>query len=218
MEKMMTRIITRLKACGKIWCLVTLGAGLLCRGSEARVANATPAGAVPTNLVATATAAERAGRLSEATAAYEALLATDDRHASVLAPKLVNLYIRQHRPERALSWAHKVMAGRPDPEAYLAGVLTQLDQWKESELLLRSTLSNTSDPLRRVTLLWQLSEVQEHQGGREAALQSLSAARGEAQGTSLQAAAAARLEAVRSRPAVTNAPLPVILLREEAQP
>lgn len=214
----MIRTGKRLKASGLAWCLMTLGAGMLCQAAEPRAESATAAAAVRSNLVATATAAERAGRLADAAVAYEALLAADDAHAAVLAPRLVRLYTLQNRPGRALAWAQKVMAGRPDPEAYLAGVLAQLGQWKEAELLLRNTVRDTHDPQRRVPLLWQLADVHEHQGGREAALQSLAAARDAALGTSLQAAAAARLEALRTRTAITNAPGPIMLSQEDNKP
>jgi tetratricopeptide (TPR) repeat protein len=110
------------------------------------------------------------------------------------------------------------MTGRPDPEAYLAGVLEQLGQWKEAELLLRNTVRDVTDPQRRVSLHWQLADVYEHQGRREDALQSLSAAREAAQGSSLQSAAAARLETLRIRFAATNAHETVTLLHEEAKP
>lgn len=163
-------------------------------------------------------AAERAGRMAEAAAAYEKLLASDDAHTAVLAPRLVRLYIQQNRPERALAWAHKVMTGRPDPEAYLAGVFAQLGQWKEAELLLCNTVRDVTDPQRRVSLHWQLADVYEHQGRREAALQALSAASEAAQGSSLKSAASARLETRRIRFAATNAQETVTLSHEEAKP
>ena len=210
----MTRTGTRLKTRAFARCLTVLGTGLLCRAAEPCAQGA----AAGSNRVATATAAERAGRLAEAAADYEALLAADNAHAAVLAPRLVGLYTALNRPERALAWAHKVMAGRPDPEAYFAGVLAQLGQLKEAELLLRNTLRDASAPQRRVPLLWQLADVQERQGRREAALQTLLSAHDASQGTALQAAAAARLDACRTRPESKNTHGQVTLSQEDVKP
>lgn len=127
-------------------------------------------------LVKRAADAEKAGRADEAIRAYEELLRQNPSFMQVAAPRLVELYTASQKAPQALAWARKIAPGRPDPQAYLAGVYAALGQFKEAEMLLRQTLAAAENEHQRLPLLWQLADVQEQQGDCSAALATLNAA------------------------------------------
>ncbi len=143
--------------------------------------------------------AEREGRIAEAVAAYEALLEKDTASESVVAPRLVALHVRLGQQAQALSWAARVARRHPYPAAYLAGVHAQLGQFKDAEMALRQALRDSPDAGRRLPLLWQLAEVQEKQGDRVAARNTLHQSRDAAATADQRQASGQRLDALRQR-------------------
>lgn len=134
-------------------------------------------GVSATGLLSRATLAEGAGRAADAIAAYEELLRRDRSCEGVIAPRLVLLYADGGQAVQALSWAVRVARRMPVPNAYLAAVHARLGQWRESELLLRQALREEPEPRGRLSLLWQLADVQERLGDAEGALATLAGAR-----------------------------------------
>ncbi|MDA3924125.1 MAG: hypothetical protein PF904_05445 [Kiritimatiellae bacterium] len=147
---------------------------------------------------------ENAGRTAEAVKTYTKLLTLDTTFEATVAPRLVALYVTLKDPAAALSWAARVARKHPAPQAYLAGVYARLGQWKESELLLRRAAHDEQVTDRRVTLLWQLAEVQENQSDGAAALKTLTDASRTSQTEALRNTSALRLDALRHRLAETR--------------
>lgn len=156
---------------------------------------------------ARATAAERAGDIRAAIAAYESLILEDPRFETVLAPRLVTLHRKANQPAEALVWARRVARSPPEPDAYVASVHAELGQWQEAELLLREALRGERSTQRRLPLLWQLAEVQEHTGGLVQALATLDTALQTSDDPDMAANTARRMDALRRRmPPAQTAP------------
>jgi len=174
-------------------CLATLGTA-----ASGQPAPSSPSETVET-LILRASSAEQACRTNEAIEVYERLLNRDTTYEAIVAPRLVNLYIACGQALPALTWASRVSRRHPEQKAYLAAVYARLGQMKESELVLREALRDTRAPHQRITLLWQLADVQESQGDSGAALATLSAAQNTAPDNRLRETSAQRLDALRRR-------------------
>ena len=209
----MKRFGTRLCLMRVTQCLAALWLGGACRAEEPLCADDAA------DLMRRGAGLERAGKAREAAAAYEQLLQRDTSGEAIVAPRLVDLYIAQDRPDAALAWAKRVASRSPEPQAYLAGVYARLRQWKESELILRRALAAAPSE-RRLPLLWQLAEAQEGQGDVEAALATLAQARDAVQDAALRETASLRLAALqrKTRPSSTNRPPQGAKPTKEAQP
>lgn len=149
--------------------------------------------------------AENSHRLSVAAEAYEKLLQRDTTFEATVAPRLVNLYLAMNQPAPALSWATRVARHHPEPQAYLAGVHSRLNQHKEAELLLRKAVHKTADPIRRVPLLWQLAGTQESQGDNQSAMTTLAEARDATKDAALRQTSTLRIKALKQRIATAQA-------------
>lgn len=143
--------------------------------------------------------AERQGRPGDAIRAYEELLRHDPSFGNVAAHRLVELYTAARQAPQALAWARKVAPGRPDPQAYLAGVYAGLGQLKDAEMLLRQAVAATSGCDKLTPLLWQLADVQERQGETGTALATLAAACSDTRNESLRKTSLARLAQLQAR-------------------
>jgi len=174
-------------------CLTALGTAAF-----GQAATSSP-GETAETLIRRASSAEKACRTNEAIEAYERLLYRDTTYEAIVAPRLVNLYIACGQALPALTWASRVSRRHPEQKAYLAAVYARLGQMKESELVLREALRDTRAPHQRITLLWQLADVQESQGDSGAALATLSAAQNTAPDNRLRETSAQRLDALRRR-------------------
>ena len=152
-----------------------------------------------TELARRAMDAERQGRPGDAIRAYEELLRHDPSFGNVAAHRLVELYTAARQAPQALAWARKVAPGRPDPQAYLAGVYAGLGQWKDAEMLLRQAIAAASGCAKLTPLLWQLADVQERQGETGAALATLAAACSDTSDESLRKTSLARLAQLQER-------------------
>lgn len=152
-----------------------------------------------TELARRAMDAERQGRPGDAIRAYEELLRHDPSFGNVAAHRLVELYTAARQAPQALAWARKVAPGRPDPQAYLAGVYAGLGQWKDAEMLLRQAVAAASGCEKLTPLLWQLADVQERQGETGAALATLAAACSDTRDESLRKTSLARLAQLQER-------------------
>ncbi|GEM_PF-1404174 len=172
---------------------------LVTASAEAQADVGTNAAAVFETVLRRAAEAERAGRAAEAVAAYEALLERDTACEAVVAPRLVSLHIGLGQAAQALSWATRVAGSHPLPAGYLAGVYAQLGQFKDAELVLRDALRSESDVGKRVTLLWQLADAQEHAGDADAAVSVLEQARDVAPDGPVRRMASRRLGALQKR-------------------
>jgi len=210
----MSRIGTLLSWTGLAWCMAALWIGSDCRAAESRSEDTTA------ELMRLGTVSERAGRPAEAATAYEKLLLRDTSYETVLAPRLVGLYIASKQPAPALSWAGRVARHHPAPQAYLAGIHAQMGQWKEAESLLRQALGATAEPRKRLPLLWQLADVQEGQGDYTAAQATLAGVCGIAQDDAFRETATQRLNALQRRfaAAQTNRPQVRAESKTEARP
>lgn len=189
----MRHISTRLKMSCLGWCLLALGGASFSAVPETKVAETSQA------IMRRGTEADRAGRAVEAIAAYEALLRNDTRFEAVVAPRLVKLYSDRGQAADALAWAARVARRQPAPKAYLAGIYERLGQKQEAELLLRQAISEERAPAQRVPLLWQLADVQEGQGDRDAARATLAGICETIQDAALKRTTIQRLEALRER-------------------
>ena len=180
-------------------CLATLGTA-----ASGQTAPSSSSETVET-LIRRASSAEQACRTNEAIEAYERLLNRDTAYEAIVAPRLVNLYIGCGQALPALTWAARVSRRHPEQKAYLAAVYARLGQMKESELVLREALRDTRAPHRRVTLLWQLADVQESQGDSGDALATLTAAQNAAPDNRLRETSAQRRDALRRRDTAAKA-------------
>ena len=174
-------------------CLAALGTA-----ASGQTASSSPSETVET-LIRRASSAEQACRTNEAIEAYERLLYRDTTYEAIVAPRLVNLYIGCGQALPALTWAARVSRRHPEQKAYLAAVYARLGQMKESELVLHEALRDNRAPHQRVTLLWQLADVQESQGNSEAALATLTAAQNASPDNRLRETSVQRLDALRRR-------------------
>ena len=180
-------------------CLAALGTA-----ASGQTASSSPGETVET-LIRRASSAEQACRTNEAIDAYERLLYRDTTYEAIVAPRLVNLYIGCGQALPALTWAARVSRSHPEQKAYLAAVYARLGQLKESELVLREALRDTRAPHRRVTLLWQLADVQESQGNSGAAFATLTAAQSASPDNRLRETSAQRRDALRRRDTAAKA-------------
>ena len=113
--------------------LFTIGLFLLSISSSPAELPPTEMNASPQRLSALAETYEQSGDLLEAAAAYERFIELDPTKRMVLAQRLVQIYAKEGRAEKALRWAHVVMERNPEPHAYLAGVHTLLGNLDEAK-------------------------------------------------------------------------------------
>lgn len=154
----------------------------------------------PPNPREIAAAHERAGRRSEAASLYEEMARTNSAARKVLAHRLVAIYAETGETNKALTWAHEVMRGNPDPQAYLAAVQARLGQSREAQETLERELARNTNTTRAVTLRWQLAEVFEKAGDTAKTRKALNDAAACAKGTVMEPAAQKRLKALNQRP------------------
>ena len=129
--------------------------------------------ASPPKLSALAENCERSGDLLGAAAAYERLIERDPTQRMILARRLVQIYAQEGLAEKALKWAHVVMERNPEPQAYLAGVYTLLGKLDEAKDILEKLAAERKEPRQKLTLSWQLAEVDEKRGDIRAAEKTL---------------------------------------------
>ena len=196
-------------------------AGLACTalllagaGAVGSAPAATHAAAADT-LARRAAAAERAGRLDDAVAAYTALLKQDTAAEPVVASRLVELHVRLDEPVPALAWAARVARRHPEPAAFLAGVYARLGLFTDAEMALRQALREAPDAARRLPLMWQLAETQEQAGDSGAARETLRLAQRTAGDARQREATERRLETLRARQTIKAGPDPAPEQREE---
>lgn len=193
LEEQMKDIARMLRTGCLGWCLLALGAACFSAKAETNAVGISQA------LMRRGTEADRAGRAVEAIAAYEALLRNDSRFESVVAPRLVKLYGDRGQAADALAWAARVARRQPAPKAYLAGIYQRLGQKQEAELLLRQAISESRTPDQRVPLFWQLADLQESMGEKDAACETLTVTCDTAHEAALKKTSRQRLDALRKR-------------------
>ncbi len=116
---------------------------------------------------------EKSGSKAEAAGTYEQIIKADPAAQTVLAPRLVDLYIDTKQLPKAMAWAREVMKTNPDPQAYLAGVYTRIGMTKEARAILAEEIKKANEPRREMLLNWQLADASEKAGDIEAARAAL---------------------------------------------
>jgi tetratricopeptide (TPR) repeat protein len=152
---------------------------------------------VPEGTAVTADSAaklERAGKRLEAIAAYEQLAKEKPASRKILARKLAILHAEAGNRAKALGWAKEVTKKHPDPQAYLAEIHARLGNHKAADAILQEEISNAKDLRRKVTLLWQLADLQECQGLLKEAEKTLATALASAEGRPEEETASRRLK------------------------
>jgi len=99
----------------------------------------------------------QAGFIIEAARAYEQLLEADVSCRGIIAPLVIDLYIMNKQPEKALEQAKAAMKDIPDPTAFIADIYMRLDMCGEAETVLESELENEDRVERRIKLLHLLT-------------------------------------------------------------
>ncbi len=133
---------------------IVLLAGTLARAQTSNGVATTPV----RELSKRATAYEQAGDTAAAVRAYEQIITMDATKRSVLSHRLVRLYAKLDQPDAALKWAREIMKTHPDPQAYLAGVLTLVRQYEEAEKALQEAITAAKTPRQRMVLHWQRAD------------------------------------------------------------
>lgn len=120
---------------------------------------------------------ERDGHKKEAAEVYERLVVKEPSSRGVIAPHLVKLYIETRQPKQALAWAREYMEDTPDPQAYLAGVYSQIGGYNEAMSILNKEIASAEKQgARALALRWQLADLQKKTGEIEAARKTLAEA------------------------------------------
>ena len=187
---------TRQAAGLAVWCMIAL-----VMQTASRADGKADAAETPDALIRRAAAAEQAGLTNEAVTAYESLLRQDATFETVVGQRLVDLYIGKGQASEALARAARVARRPPAPHAFLAGVYSRLNMNKEAELLLKKAVAEERSPHTRVTLQWQLADIQARQGDTAAAMATLADARDKAPADALRQTSAQRLDALRGQAA-----------------
>jgi lipopolysaccharide biosynthesis regulator YciM len=99
----------------------------------------------------------QAGFIQEAARMYEQLLAHDVSCRRIIAPLVIDLYIMNKQPEKALECATAAMNDMPDSIVFIAEVYTRLNMCREAELLLEKELPRETSLERRIKLLHLLT-------------------------------------------------------------
>jgi tetratricopeptide (TPR) repeat protein len=123
-----------------------------------------------------AAAYEQSGDRAAAVRTYERIVEMDATKRSVVSHRLVRLYADLGRPEAALKWAKEIAGTHPEPQAYLAGVLSLVGRHEEAEKLIRNEIAGADSPRRKMVLHWQLAEAYRRQGREENARAALESA------------------------------------------
>ena len=148
---------------------------------------------------------ERAKKPLEAAKVYEQIAARDSTRKSVVARRLVRIYATHGFPKQALEWAKVVMETNPDPQAYLAGVYTLMKNYTAAQEILEKEIKKAKEPVKKLTLNWQLASVFQAQEQLDKAEELLKAAAESVKGTVHEKTARKRLDAfLKKREAVTK--------------
>lgn len=146
------------------------------------------------------------GEWKSAIAAYEALVDGDPSLTPVLAPVLVRLAVEGKQTEPALRWAAEVAREHPRPDAYWAGVYTELGHYEAALQKLVAAERAAQTPRERVELHWQRADIHRRRGDFDASRAELTRAVRAAEGQPEHDAALRRLEQIEPPPRATPPP------------
>jgi tetratricopeptide (TPR) repeat protein len=106
-----------------------------------------------------AMAYERDGLKQKAAEIYEKLAAMDSGRKKAVQNRLVKLYVDMEQRDKALEWAEIAAADTPDPQAFMVQVHVMLGEAGVARGLLEKEIETAKEPVRKMTLLFQLADI-----------------------------------------------------------